>query len=196
MFGRAIFSQRCPWDMKTSSITLCKLEILSIEKDTSRRTLFSLKWKASLHPHQVLVTSFCATNLRNRLLDLYDTLKDSVKPYSICFSHQEQVYSKFVYQTFDDDIMLQVISNIYNMGSIWTQVKKKILPSYASLLLEHDLSSFQICALYLQYETLYPEKVFPDRERQKKPLELENLILDVQCFQKKISIKRRKCKKI
>lgn len=59
---------------------------------------------------------------------------------------------KFVCKNFDDDILLQVISNASNLDDIWTQkiyILPESCPYHSSLLLKCGLSEFPICALSL-----------------------------------------------
>ena len=62
--------------MKTLSITPFNLEISSIGKDTSRRTLFSLPGKAPAAANLPL----CCQTPENRLLDSCNTSKESTRP--------------------------------------------------------------------------------------------------------------------
>ncbi|CAN0569214.1 unnamed protein product [Rangifer tarandus platyrhynchus] len=64
------------WEMKTLSITPFNLEISSIAKDTSRRTLFSLSGKAPAAANLPL----CCQTPENRLLDSCNTSKESTRP--------------------------------------------------------------------------------------------------------------------
>ena len=58
------------WEMKTVSITPCNLDILSVGKDISRKTLFS----------PALLTNLCSQMPENRLLDSRDPSKESTQP--------------------------------------------------------------------------------------------------------------------
>ena len=67
-------------------------------------------------------------------------------------------------------------------------------PSYLSLLLV-TLIGFPSVQFPSDLRHYTQERYFPTL-RDKKPLKLENLTLDQQCFQRKILIKREKCKKL
>ena len=123
--------------MKTLSIKSHKLEICSIEKDTSRRTLFNLikrilsdmsKWP------------LCQWIPRNRLLDSMTHVKNTLNPEWTCTSSSDLKVKIFwnwsrwhlmkqlsqisgpgllevCCQTFDDGIMLQKISDVYDFDN-------------------------------------------------------------------------------
>ena len=177
----------CPQKMKTSSIKPYKLEISSIEKDTSRRTLFNLIERTL---SDTFKWPLCQWIPRNRLLDSMTHVKNALNPEWTCISSSDLKVKIFwnwrrwhlmkqlsqisgpgllevCCQTFDDDITLQMIS--YDLGYTWTLDKKmsESFPFYSPLLLEWDLNKFPVCAFFLWHKTLHSGKIWPGAEGQK-----------------------------
>lgn len=102
---------------------------------------------------------------------------------------------KVCHKTFDDDIISQMISSVYDFDNIWTLDKN--VPKSSSFqpffFPEFDLQRFPICAFPLAWH-IVPKK-FPSLYQGTKGFKLENMTLDQRCFQRKILIKRGKCKK-
>lgn len=67
-------------EMKIVNIMPCNLEIASVGKDTSRKTLQPC-WKG---PSPVLLTSPCATELQGTDSWIHVTCKESTKPHWTC----------------------------------------------------------------------------------------------------------------
>ena len=92
------------------------------------------------------------------------------------------------WQTFDDDITLQMISSVYDLEDIWTLDRMpESPPSYPSLWLECGLNSVQSVHLPSKVRHYTQERFFPALRVKKV---LENLTLDQLCFQRKLLIKR------
>lgn len=96
---------------------------------------------------------------------------------------------KVCHKTFDDDIILQMISSVYDLDNIWTLDKN--VPNSSSFqpafLPEFDLQRFPIGAFPLAWD-IVPKK-FPSLYQGTKGFTLENMTLDQRCFQRKILIK-------
>ena len=101
---------------------------------------------------------------------------------------------KVCHKTFDDDIIPQMISSVYDLDNIWTLDKN--VPKSSSFqpffLPEFDLQRFPIGAFPLAWH-IVPKK-FPSLFQGTKGFKLENMTLDQRCFQRKILIKRGKHK--
>ena len=93
-------------------------------------------------------------------------------------------------QTFDDGIMLQKISNVYDFDNRTSDKKCLTVfppspPCYSNVTLMGFQSNVRRCAQSWSFATLRDKKLF----------KLETLTLDQQCFQRKVLIKRGRCEK-